>query len=789
MASSRDNQSIFSLDDFKFLLRIIQNNWWIPLAIVPVFWLISYFYSYRLTPIYQVKGEILLQNNDSYYKSSLISEENFLAAAYMDNSNEQRVIKSYDLIKSVVEKLKDKLEVSYYIVGKVRTTEQFSGMPFSVEVKSIDPSFYEKTFDLRILNQLTYEIKYELNNKKITLKGYFGKPIFTDFFLFIIHSEFSKSIDHNILNSGFSNIFYQFRVHTIEYVINNIRSSLKVENPEYTNFLIISLEDIIPERSQLILDSLINAYLKNRIKLKFDLNQNTINYIDKQLDEISIRLSESLDTLLEFKKNKSIINLGWEESSMLSRISALEQEISSINIQFRALDDLEKYILENKDPQFLPPNSYMFENEGYLNKASLELYNKQLELNKILQVAKPNNITVLEVKEYINRIKTELLIYINNTRNALKAKKENIYKEFSKYLQDAKNIDPKQQELNNITRLLKINENIYNFLLEKRANTLIARASIVPDVKVVERPRNFGVIWPDKNEINKKFIIAGLIISIIITIIRSIWFTKISSLDHLKELTDIPALGILPKVKRKENVNELFVFHSPNSNITESLRAIKTNLQYINVGSDLKTILFTSYYPAEGKTFVSLNIAGLFAKTGKKVVLLELDLHKPRIFSALGITNPEKGITTYLNNIHTLDEITYIHPNNENLHILFTGIIPPNPSDYIISEKLNNLILNLKKNYDYIIIDSPPAGLLTDSIYLMQFADVGIFVVNSEKANHREIQFINNLVKTNSFNNIYIILNSVKQNLKKYYYSGYGYAYGYGYQYGKYYKK
>lgn len=781
-----DKQSIFSIDDLKFVLRIIKNNWWVPLLIVPFFFLAAYFYTYRLIPVYKVNAEILLQSNESYYKSSVISEENFLAATYMDNSNQIRVLRSYDLIKSVVEKLIDKLQVSYFIVGKVRTTEQFSGMPFYVKVNYIDPSFYELVFDLRILNENEFEIKYTYYEKKQILKGKFDTLLTNDFFAFTIKKSFLN--DPEFLKN-FKDIFYQFKIHDKETCVNNIRSNLKVENPEYTNFLVISNEDVLPERSKLILDTLISCYIYNRIKQRFDMNENTINYIDKQLDEISHQLRKSMDTLLNFKDSKSIINLSWEENSYLSRLTALDNEISKINIQLKALEDLEKYVKENKDPQFLPPHSFLFEEGGYLTKAINELYSKQMELSKFLQLAKPSNPTIIESQEYINRIKNEILIYLNNSREALKQIKENNYREFSKYLSDAKKIEPNQQELNNITRLLRINENIYTFLLEKRANTMIARASIVPDVKIVEMPRNFGVVWPDTNSINKKFIIAGLAFSLIIIIIRSLWFTRIESIDHLKELTSLPTIGILPYFKRKEDNNEFFVVYSPNSNIAESFRTIRSNLQYALIDKPFKTLLFTSYMPSEGKTFVSINLAALYAKTGKKTILIDLDLHRPRVSSALNMNNMNnKGVSTYLSNLHSLTEVIIPHPSVPNLDILLSGPIPPNPSDYILSEKLKIMLNELKNQYDYLIIDTPPAGLLSDSLYLLQFADATMFIIRSDKSSIREVHFINNLQKENNLSNIYLILNRVKSNLKKYYYSGYGYSYGYkyGYGYGKY---
>ncbi len=757
-------------------------NWWVPLIVVPVFYFIGEFYIYRITPVYQVTTQILLQNNDAYYKSNVVSDANFYSGgsqSYIDNSNERRVLLSYDLLNRVVNKLKNKLQVSYFIVGKVRTTEQFGGMPFEVRVNNINSSFYEMPFDFKFLSDRSFELSYLQNNERIVKKGDFGKALVD--LGYNITIEKNPSFEGKLLDP-LKDMYYQFVIHSNELLISNITSNITINNPDYTNILEVQLNDIISDRALLILDTLNHEYLQNKLVSKYELNEKTIEYIDKQLDEISIQLKASVDTLQDYKRRKSIVNLEWEEDDFLGKVTTFDKEKANAQLQLESLNDLEKYIIEDKDPQFLPPSVYIMEQGGFMRKAVTELYERQIEINKHMTMVTEINPTIQEKIGNIKKLKQDLLVYINNARNATKITIDNINQQISKYLGEASSIPPKQQDLLGIQRNLNVNEAIYNFLLEKKANTRIAKASIVPDAKVIESPRNIGEVSPDRKAIKKSFISGGFGLAILIIVIRLFFFTKIRDIEHLKEITEIPSIGIIPFLK-KNNETGAVVDMQPNSKIAESFRNIRTNLQYASVGLENKTILITSFLPGEGKTFTSVNIAATLAKSGKKTLIIELDLHKPKVYKNLGLTSPQAGITTYITGQSSINEI--IKPTEiPNLFCLFAGPIPPNPSDFVLSDKLKDLIEFAKQNYDQVIIDSPPAGLLSDSVYLMQYADAILFVLNANSSTRKTVQFVEELKNNNNIKNLLFILNGVRNISKRYYYKGYGYSYGYGYGYG-----
>ncbi|HPQ07810.1 MAG TPA: polysaccharide biosynthesis tyrosine autokinase [Bacteroidia bacterium] len=774
--------SIISEKDIQAIVRIVKQNWYIPLIAITLSYIAGYFYTYKLTNIYQASTQLLVNVKD-FYDKSIISEDNMYSSAYttyIDNSNQIRVIKSYDIMEETIEKLKDVLQVSYFIVGKVRTTEQFKGMPFDIKVNAINPAFYEIPIKFKIKNYTSYQISVEINGQQITKEGFFDKELIDTDLNILVKRASNLTMQTAI---SLSNINYEIVIHSKDFLINQYMGTMNVENPDYTNILKVSIEDVIPERAIIVLDTLTSVYMKSTLKSRLELNEKTLQYIDKQLSEISATLKGIEDSMEYYKNTHNILDLDWEQSTYLTKLSDFENQRNQLKMQIEALNDLEKYIIEDKDPQFLPPNVFILEKQGFLPSAVTELYQLQIKLNDQYGSNTDNNPNIANLKQNIRRLKQDLLIYITNSRKATYKLLENLETEITSYVSKFKYIPPKQRDLLNIQRRLEVNQKLYSFLLEKRANTRIAKASISPTTKVVEKPRNMGVVKPDKNKIRNTFISVGLGLSLLFILIRVLFFVKISDEEQLKELTNLPIIGIMP-YQKNINENAVVAIEEPYAPVSDAIRSLITNIKYATKDKPIKKILFTSFLPGEGKTFLSINLAAMFAKSGKKVALLEMDLHKPRIFSALKL-NPDKGIAAFLSNQAVLNEIVY-KTFIDNLDVYLAGKeTPPNPSDLLLSSKLNELLNNLEKNYDLIVIDTPPAGLLVDSIYLMQYADLNIFAVNARIATRRTIKFINQLSNENKIPNLYLLLNGISLKKSGYYaYNKYGYKYGYGYGYG-----
>ena len=462
---NRKNAPIISLKDINFIWRIIVKNWWILLGIPLLAFLLSNLYTYRLTIIHKASTELLLKSDETYYKNNLVTDAGFYNYnTYVDNSNEQRILQSYDLINEVVSQLKSKIEVSYFIVGKVKTTEQFVGMPFSVEVSSIQPSLFETAFLFRIMNEQMFELTYEYEGELKKINGHFNKDIVTTHFVLKI---ISNNYIQNAMQNSIQNMLYQFKVHSKDKLISDIQSNLTIENPEYTQILKITLKDILWERAVLILDTLNQVYARSKLKTKFELNDRTIEYIDRQLNDITLSLNSIEDTLQDFKERQSVIDLEWEKNDVFAKIADFDKQRSTTELELAALKDLENYIIQDKDPSFLPPSMYIFEKSGFMNRAVSELYEKQIELSRLSGNSTTDNPSVIDLKSTIKSTKQNLLTYIVNARNAAVQRNKNIEKESNNYILNAKRIPLKQRNILNIQRKSKVSEDLYNFLLKK----------------------------------------------------------------------------------------------------------------------------------------------------------------------------------------------------------------------------------------------------------------------------------------------------------------------------------
>lgn len=779
MSKQKKNEPLVSFDDFKVIWRIIARNWYIPIIFAGLAYLVGYFYTYKLTNLYQVSTQLMLNTNEQYYSQSLINEayagDKGDYGRYVDNTNESKVIQSYDLLSKVVDKIKDKIQVSYFIVGKVRTTEYFSGMPFLVKINSMNSGFFEQKFKFNIIDKNNYTILLPGANVGSELKGQFGKELITENFNLLVTKENNFS-DNSI--GAFQGGQFEFQVHSLDGLISQYQSGLLIENPEYTNILKISCQDVIPDRAKLFLDTLAKIYIEQKLESKYELNQRTLSFIDKQMSEISSILKDVEDTMQNFKSNKVILDLEREENSEFVKLSAFESQRSQLNLQVEAMNDLERYIVDDQDPQFLPPSVFVVKEDPYLVKTTSELYQKQIEYSEKLSIATEKNQSTIALKEIIKKLKQDLLIYINNSRKAYKKIIENVSNQIGTHIGSLKSMPGKQRELSGIQRKVDVNQNLYVFLLQRRASTYIARASIIPDSKVIESPRLSGLIWPNKSKINNIYALVGLILGVLIVLIRVLFFTTLQTVEELKEATTIPILGELPFVKSMLPTG-MIVDVDQKSRVAEAFRTLRTNLQYLNVNKGSKVILITSNSPGEGKTFASINMSAILAKAGKRTLLLELDLHKPRVQKALEM-EADIGISTVvIGQTEIKDSIK--RTTVENLDVMLSGPIPPNPSEMILSDRLKDIIDFGKENYDYVIIDTPPAGLISDSIYLMQYCDISLFVLNTKFATKRIVSGINELVEKNNVQHFSFILNGVRRKKGRYYYNKYGYGYGYGY--------
>jgi len=754
-------EKLVNLKDLKWIFRALLKGWYWLILIPLIVGGIGAFSAYKKTPQYTSQMQILLKSNEVYdYQSSIYQSVGFL---YTDISNQIRVLKSYDMIEKVVKKLD--LNVSYFIAGRINTVETFHGVPFTINLTSFDNSLQGQRIKFKIINAKEFELSFDINDEIIKEIHSFGKEILSKYFIATVHKI--ASVGNNIAN-------YEIEFHNDSYWIKRIASSLQITNQEYTSILNLTLIDEIPLRSQMFLDTLAKVYIDYTLQSQFDINENTMVYINKQLGDVTIMMDSIVSEMDTIRDEKDILDLGKETGVLFNRLFSLQSGSLKIKKNITSLTHLKTYVENSGDENLLPPSMYVVNNDPFLTKTLTSFYSSQLSINAMKTDVKEGHLKLQNLKEEISLQRLDLLSYIANSIEAYELEYIDNEKELSKTEAILKKTPKTNREVKDVERTLQVNEKLYMFLLEKRANTFIAKSGIIPRTKVIEKPRVIDFIGGDYLKKGVLFSSFGVVLGAILSIFLYWLFHKYNNVIELKEATKLPIFGSLPFEK---GVEGLQVDTGSKSNLMESLRGIRTSLSY-TLGKENKTFLVTSIHPGEGKTFVSGSLAYLYSKSGKKVLIIDFDLHKPRMHKFFNVENT-KGNSNYLAGQLEIESV--IKPFADNIDIISSGPVPPNPSELILEEKVNELIKYGQENYDYVFLDTPPIGLISDGVVLMSKVDVSVFVMNTKMANKKGIQYLEEIVNDVNIKHKGIVLNGVKVKKWKYYYGKYGYGYGYGY--------
>ncbi|HET6244701.1 MAG: polysaccharide biosynthesis tyrosine autokinase [Bacteroidetes bacterium] len=776
-----DKGSIIDSKDLKQVWKVFIENWYIMLLFVLISASIAYIYTYKLTDVFAGRTQILIKSSETYdYQNQLYKGLGYYGA-YEDISNQKRVITSYNLIEQTVAKLN--LDVSYFIIGRLKTTEVYESMPFRIHITLLNNQLFEKPVQFKIIDENKYQLIYEKEDK-VNIKKVLSFDADIHETDFVIRVDKSPGITSQTI-ANLKEIDYFFKVHTKSSLVRKYKNALSVENVEYTSVLQITLEDEIPARAVTFLDTLSKVYIDYTLRSKIDVNENTLTYIDRQLTEAIDMMSEIEDDLEKYRSNKSILNLSREAEEYFDKLLTYDSQKRSLELLLQSIASLEEYIISSKDAKetrLLPPAVYINDDDDFLKKSVNELYTMQIGINSMYFSAKEENAGLQQMKERVEFLRKDILVYLTNSKKAIRSKIEDIKAQIRQYETIIKSIPKTQRDMLNINRKLQVNEKMYLYLLEKKANTVIARAGIIPETKVIESAMSIGLVKPNKSKIIYTASLIGLVFSFILIFVRIVFFEKIENSTGLKEMTSIPVFGEIIYANEAET-EYIIVDSNPKSAITESFRSVRTNLEYLPVEGLCKTILITSHNPNEGKTFCSINLAAIIAKADKKVLLLELDLHKPKVYVGLKLKS-ELGISSILaGKVDTKECI--MKTSIENLDVILSGPIPPNASELILNKRLLDLLEYGKNLYDYIIIDTPPIGLITDALVLMKYADATLFVLNTQFAKKEYVKNAEEVVTNNGVRNFGFLLNGVKIKKSKYYYNySYGYKYGYGKGYG-----
>lgn len=790
--TNNDDQGI----DIKNLIYICLSHWYLFVVGAVIALAIGFVINRYTTNIYQVTGTVLVKEDKTNFDpTSLMTGISY--GTLQNIENEMAILRSYSLCERVVKKMD--LEISYFEKGRIATTEMYKTAPFTVEFDRSVPQTVGLVYEISILN-----------NGKISLKAQSEYHKTYDFILCQTIISQPEPIETNgeytqgeWIDNGFNRIRIvlneKFNEETdltrkMMFVINDYPSLVKhmssfSVSPSSKQSSIATIVMSGTNRLKIVefTNLLLNEYVTRGLEKKNQVSENTINFIDKELSGIQDSLNTAEIDLQDFRTSNDLMNLDAQAQQVLLNLRALEKEKAELDVNLKLYQRLQSYIqMQIDDPENLAAPSTMGISDPLLNKLVVDLVT--LSQTKAAQVVTltDQHPTIIKMDEQIITYKKTLLESANNVVSNARMSIAEIDKRIAKAEMESRNLPQKQRLLLGYQRKFELNQNTYNYLMQRRAEAQILRASNTPDNEIIDEARiERTVRVAPRSSMNYLIaLILGLLIPALYLFLKDFFNVSIIDRKDVEKLTQFPIIGQIVESSSKD---PLVVINSPKSPIAESFRSVRTNVEYITQGKPKSIILVTGDSQSVGKTFNSINIASIYALYGKKTILLGFDMRKPKLFQEFGLNN-NCGLSTFLSNKDTLDEITQTSGKIPNLDIITSGPIPPNPAELIASAKCDELFEKLQETYDYIIIDTPPLGLVTDAFLLMRHSDVNLYVVRQGVTNKN---IFGNIIKDIEDRGLKanIILNGIKQEGSYGYRYGsykYGYSYAYSYGYGKY---
>ena len=765
-------------DDIQLraILEKYLMHWkWFVLAVILCLFSAKIYMRYT-TPMYQASTTILVKDEK---KGGMLSELSAFAdmglAGGMKNNvdNEVEILKSRTLIESTVKKLE--LNVSIIEKGKVNSTEIYKKAPIEVHFNNVKPGFYTdemkwefvkkspNTFEL--ISSIEEENPLLVTNKK---EFRYGEVIPTRNGNLIITKTFGIKYSKNLENKSIFIVVSPF-----ENVVASYQKRLNVNPISKTSSVVeISLIDPVVDRAEAFLDRLIQIYNDDAAADKNFISENTSKFISSRLVLITQELDGVEQDVESFKKSNSLTDIESEAKLFIEGSSEYNKKSVENEIQLNVVSSMLDFLKKSTNADLLPANLISTENES---SELINSYNQLvLERNRILKSATVANPSVVKLDQQILSLKSNVAESLSRMQSSLTIQKRNLKSQEG--LLDSKigKIPVQERQFRVIARQQKVKEELYLYLLQKREETAISLAATAPNARVIDNAKaSIYPVSPKKNIIYLAALLLGLLIPFGILYIKDLLDTKVKSRFDITDKFNIPFLGDVPK---SLSPTEMISTTSRTSS-AEALRIVRTNLDFmLNQVPDgkAKSIFMTSTIPGEGKTFISINLAGIFALSGKKVLLIGMDIRSPKLNEYIGLSS-SKGLTDYLSTKGAVigDYINKLS-GFEDFDVLLAGSIPPNPTEMLMSKKLDELFVQLKSDYDFILVDTAPVSLVSDTLIVAKYADTFVYVVRANHLDKRMLNIPDSMHKENKLPNMAFLLNDTDVT------KGYGYGYGYG---------
>lgn len=735
---------------------------------------VAFIYLRYSTPQFKATATILVKDEK---KGGMLSELSAFADMGIESGlknnvdNEIEILKSRTLVENTVKRLN--LNISMFIKGNIINTEMYDKTPIKVYFIPKDSPFYKTATTLKFLEitpytfQLENQLQAENSKNSFVTKPEFryGEVIRTPNWDLIITKNPSKLFKVN-------NREITINVSPMDDVVDGFRNRLSVNPLSKTSSVVeLSLVDPVYEKAEIFLNNLIQIYNQDAITDKNQISENTSKFIANRLSLITRELDGVEQDVESFKKSNNLTDIDSEAKLFIEGANEYDKKGVTTETQLNVVNSMLDFTKKSSNSDLLPTNLISGEEDA---SGLINMYNELvLDRNRILKSATIANPTVIKMDQQIASLKTTLITNLERLKSNLNIQKRDL--DSHKGIMDNKieKIPVQERQFKVIARQQKIKEELYLYLLQKREETAISLSATEPNARVIDAAKASHIpVAPKKKIMYLVAFIIGILIPFGTIYLKDLLDTKIKSRLDLEGKTTIPYLGDIPT----SDSNTQIIKSESRTSSAEALRIIRTNMEFMLSKvpeNQAKTIFLTSTFSKEGKTFVSVNLAATFALSGKKVLLIGMDIRNPKLDDY--VTLPDQGLTNYLSHKDTaIEDLIIKQKGYEDFHILPAGIIPPNPAELLLSKKVDSLFKTIKAQYDYIIVDTAPVSLVTDTLLIAKHADCFIYVIRANFLEKRMLHIANDLYQEKKLPNMCLLLNDTDST------KGYGYGYGYG---------
>jgi capsular exopolysaccharide synthesis family protein len=759
--------------NLKELIRHILKKWYL-FVIFGVIGLIGGFIVTKIIqPKYEIQAKLYAPNKNENIGIQDIFN-NMRISAQTDKLNYVGILGSFSLTKQTIENLD--WRISWYEDVVFSENDLYIYAPFKIE--SFNPLLNLPRIKINVIPinnefceiSVNEKIKRNGVEKKIdfTTRYKYGDSLQNEYFNFILNKEAGRSIDIN------KKYFFTFNDLSSLSNLYIEKLDISLENRE-ADIIVLTVEGSQPEREADYLNELCRVFINFGLREKNRTAENTVNFIDAQLLGIVDSLQSAGQSFTNFRSRNRIVDLSQEAGLVVERLELLESQESQAKMRLEYYQNLSSYLGDaDKMEQVIAP-SVVGITDPALNSMVVslgDLYSQKSTLSFSVQDKNPS---LLALENDIKYMRQSLDENLKNLISNAEIELTSLQQRKSQINNQLAQLPKKEQDLGNIKRQFDLNNELYTYLLKKRAEAAITKASNVPDVKILD----FASV-ETANRLEPKtpiILMIGLFLGLLIPglIILYIYYTdqSIKNKEDIEKITSIPVINIIGHSRKKE---ELPVLNHPHSGITESFRILRTNLDFLAAKDDNKVIAIHSTIPYEGKTFFAINLASIIAQNNKSVLLIGADMRKPKIQTIFNLPN-EKGLSTFLINRNQIDDII-VNSRIRNLNIITSGPTPPNPTELLGNGKMKTLLNKAREYFDYVIVDNAPSSVVADALITGEEADINLFVTRSEYTSKDQVKLINQYKNQGTFKNIFIVLNDFKDISSNYkYYSnkeGYG---------------